>query len=104
MSDTSMTVGPNSFGPALLMNIKTGITFFILLLASQSLLADVRASLSRDTIYEGDSVSLTIVADEIGQGVDPDLSVLQQDFDILGTGSSQQTQIINGQRLVRQQW
>ena len=85
--------------------MKTGITLFIvLLLTSQPLWADVRATLSRQTIYEGDTVTLNIMTNKAGQGVDPDLSVLQQDFDILGTGSSQQTQIINGQRSESHQW
>jgi hypothetical protein len=78
--------------------------FLLMLLTSQSLWADVRASLSRQTIYKGDTVTLTIMTDGTGQGADPDLSVLQQDFDIVGTGSSQQTQIINGQRSERHQW
>jgi hypothetical protein len=73
-------------------------------MTSQSLWADVRASLSRHTIYEGDTVTLNIVTNKAGQGIGPDLSVLQQDFDILGTGSSQQTQIINGRRSESHQW
>ena len=87
------------------MNIKTTLTtFIILLLTSQSLWADVRASLSRQTIYEGDTVSLNIIADGSGQGADPELSVLQQDFDIVGSASSQQTSIINGKRSETHQW
>jgi hypothetical protein len=78
--------------------------FLVLLLTTQSLWADVRASLNRQTIYEGDSVSLNIITDETGRGADPDLSVLQQDFDILGTASSQQTSIINGKRSESHQW
>ena len=78
--------------------------FLVLLLTSQSLWADVRASLSRQTVYEGDTVSLNIVSNESGQGTDPDLSVLQQDFDIVGTASSQQTSIVNGKRSETRQW
>jgi hypothetical protein len=78
--------------------------FLVLLLTTQSLWADVRASLNRQTIYEGDSVSLNIVTNETGRGADPDLSVLQRDFDILGTTSSQQTSIINGKRSESHQW
>ena len=73
-------------------------------MTSQSLWADVRASLSRHTIVEGDTVTLNIVTNKAGQGIAPDLSVLQQDFDILGSGSSQQTQIINGRRSESHQW
>ncbi|MGB5177369.1 MAG: BatD family protein [Gammaproteobacteria bacterium] len=78
--------------------------FIVLLLTSQSLWADVRASLSRQTLYEGDTVSLNIVSNESAQGADPELSVLQQDFEIVGTASSQQTSIINGKRSETRQW
>jgi hypothetical protein len=87
------------------MIIRAGTSLFIvLLLSSQSLWADVRATLSRQAIYEGDTVTLNIVTNETGQDDDPDLSELRQDFDILGTGNSQQTQIINGQRSESHQW
>jgi hypothetical protein len=78
--------------------------FLVLLLASQPLWAEVHASLSRQTIYEGDTVSLNIVTNEAGQGANPDLSVLQKDFDIVGTSSSQQTSIVNGNRSQTHQW
>ncbi len=88
-----------------MMNIKTTIaTFIVLLLTSQSLWADVSASLNRQTVYEGDTVSLNITTNKSGQGASPDLSVLQQDFDILGTATSQQTSIINGKRSESHQW
>jgi len=78
--------------------------FLVLLLTTQSLWADVRASLNRQTVYEGDTVNLNIVTDETGMDANPDLSVLQRDFDILGTTSSQQTSIINGKRSESHQW
>jgi hypothetical protein len=89
----------------MVINMKSNVTLFLVIfLTSPSLWADVRASLSRQTIYEGDTVTLNIMTNKTGQDVDPDLSVLRQDFDILGTGSSQQTQIINGQRSESHQW
>ena len=80
------------------------LTFILVLLASQPAWAEVRASLSRQTIYEGDTVSLNIVTNETGQGVDPDVSVLEKDFDIVGTSSSQQMSIVNGNRSQTHQW
>ena len=50
--------------------------FLVLLLTTQSLWADVRASLNRQTVYEGDTVNLNIVTDETGMDANPDLSVL----------------------------
>jgi BatD DUF11 like domain len=86
-------------------NITSSITVLLVLsLASPPLWAEVRASLSRQTVYEGDTVSLNIVTNKAGQGVEPDLSVLRQDFDIVGTSTSQQTSIINGNRSETHQW
>ena len=78
--------------------------FLLLLLACQSLRADVRAQLSRSTIFDGDTVTLVIESTDRDQGEQPDLSVLEQDFEVLGTSSSQQVQIINGRRTDKHQW
>jgi hypothetical protein len=59
--------------------------------------ADVRATLDRTTIAEGDTVTLTIESEgQQSQGRQPDLSPLRKDFTILGTSTSQQVQVING--------
>ena len=80
------------------------VMFLLLFLACQSLRADVRAQLSRSTIYDGDTVTLVIESTDRDQGEQPDLSVLEQDFEVLGTSSSQQVQIINGRRTDKHQW
>lgn len=80
------------------------VLFLTLTLVSQSLLAEVRASLSRSAIQSGDTVTLNILATGDVDGANPDLDVLQQDFQVLGTGSSQQTSIINGRVSSSQQW
>jgi len=70
----------------------------VLAVFSTSLWAGVTATLDRATIGEGDTVTLTIEArGQHAQGAQPDLSPLQKDFNILGTSTSQQMQIINGQ-------
>ena len=80
------------------------ISFVVLLLTSQSLWADVRASLSRTTIQEGDTVTLNLIASGDVDDADPDLSVLADSFDILGTGSSHSTSIVNGKISSSRQW
>jgi hypothetical protein len=68
-----------------------------LAVGTPDLWADVRASLDRTTIAEGDTVTLTIeAAGQQSQGVEPDLSPLRRDFNILGTSTSQQVRVING--------
>lgn len=76
----------------------------LLLLVSQSLWADVAATLSRNTIYADDTVTLIIESDDRNQSGEPDLAVLQQNFEVLGTRNSKQVQIVNGRRTDRQQW
>ncbi|MGB7932706.1 MAG: BatD family protein, partial [Gammaproteobacteria bacterium] len=69
----------------------------LLAMFSTGLWAGVTATLDRSTIAEGDTVTLTIEADgKHSQGAQPDLSPLRRDFNILGTSTSQQMQIING--------
>jgi hypothetical protein len=58
-------------------------------------LADVRASLDTSQIAVGNTVQLTLEHDGRTSG-QPDLTPLQQDFDILGTSSSTSYQIFNG--------
>ena len=66
--------------------------------------ADVRASLSQTQVIEGDSFVLNLQTDGGGSGAAPDLSVLQQDFDVNGTSQSSSTQIINGKVSQSQGW
>lgn len=57
--------------------------------------AAVQASVSSTSVSPGDTVRLTLQRD--GQsGTQPDLSPLRKDFDILGSGSSENLEIING--------
>ena len=78
--------------------------FLLSLFTSHSLWADVRAQLSRSTIYEGDTVTLILESTDRDQAGQPNLSVLEQDFEVLGTSTSQQVQVINGRRTDKQQW
>ncbi len=66
--------------------------------------AAVRASLDRDTVYEGDIFTLTIGRDGQPSGSQPDLAPLQKDFEVLGTHTSTQVSIINGRRSDKTQW
>ncbi len=82
----------------------TGLLVMLLMLAAPILRAAVNASLDRASVYSGDTVTLSIATTGDDQGQQPDLSPLKKDFDILGTSTSQQIQIINGQRSDQSQW
>lgn len=84
--------------------VRSCSTFLMLLFLSQPLWADVSATLTQNTIHDGDTVTLIIETTDRSHKGEPDFSVLQQDFEILGTRNSQQTQIINGQRTDKRQW
>lgn len=57
--------------------------------------ADVRASLDAAQIASGDTVQLTLEHDGQTSG-QPDITPLEQDFDILGTSSSTSIELANG--------
>ncbi|MFZ3322752.1 MAG: BatD family protein [Usitatibacter sp.] len=57
--------------------------------------AAVRAELDRDTVQDGETVTLSIERDA-GQSAQPDVFPLRKDFEILGTSTSSETNIING--------
>ncbi len=80
------------------------LTALGLLLAATGAGAGVRAQLDRDRIYDGDTLTLTIEADGSNENKRPDLSVLDPDFRVLGTGSGTQIQIINGRRSDTRRW
>jgi hypothetical protein len=61
--------------------------------------ADVRATLDRNTMQMGETVTLNLrVSGDIGNVAMPDVGSLVQDFDILGNSQSSSINIVNGQR------
>ena len=66
--------------------------------------AAVDAHLDRNHIYNGDTITLHITVSGQDQDKQPDLSPLKKDFDVLGTSSSSQIQIINGYRTDKHEW
>ncbi len=65
--------------------------------------AKVIASLNQESYYLGDIISLNIETDK-NLNAEPDLSVLQSDFDVKGSSASSQINIINGSRSYRKKW
>ncbi len=93
---------------SLKVHVRKNFTFgvfalFVLLLMSSPGQASVQASLDRENVYQGESFTLTITSDA-AQGEMPDLTLLEKDFKILGSGSSRQFQIINGATTARTSW
>ncbi len=65
--------------------------------------ANVRAWLDRDTMQLGETVTLNVEAQGTS-AAQPDFSALKQDFDLLGTQSSQQISIVNGTNTSKTLW
>ncbi|MGV6859980.1 MAG: BatD family protein [bacterium] len=86
------------------LNMWKVLSVLLLLLLSNMALAQVSASLNRTTLYEGDTVLLTLERNSLDGSAAPDLSPLSKDFEVLGTGSGTQVQIINGHRSDKRQW
>ncbi|MET3652131.1 BatD family protein [Dyella japonica] len=63
-----------------------------------SLAADVTATLDRNRVELGETVTLNLRASGGAMAATPDLSVLSQDFAVLGSSSNTSISIINGQR------
>ena len=71
---------------------------------SCSALAELRAFFDRPTVYEGDSVTLTIEAEGRNLPGEPDLTGLADEFDVLGTSQGSEIRIVNGQRSDKRSW
>ena len=79
--------------------IGNGIILLALLLACPAALGVVEATVDRNRVALGDTLSLTISATEDGEDIGSvDLSPLQQDFEILQRSTRSNTSIVNGQR------
>ena len=74
----------------------------MLIIAMPHAMANVQASLDRDSIALGDSVTLTITSD--ASGAQPDLAPLRADFDVRGSSTSSRTAIVNGSMQSSVQW
>jgi len=62
------------------------------------------AYLERNPIRFGDTVRLVIETAGAGNDQNPDLRLLQKDFTVLGTSTSTQISVINGQQTNKTQW
>lgn len=71
---------------------------FLALWPLASLAADVQATLDRNHVELGETVTLNLRANGSGMANTPDLSVLSRDFAVMGSSSNTSISIVNGQR------
>ncbi len=87
------------------MNLFTRLLcgLLLILLSTPSMAQGTRAFLDREEIVLGESVTLNIETDQPGGG-EPDLSALGSDVRVLGSSSSTQISVVNGQQSMRTLW
>lgn len=66
--------------------------------------AEVSANLQREKIYIDETVRIIIDSDQIENSVQPDFSVLNASFNVLGTTTNQSVSIVNGQQTSLRRW
>ncbi len=84
------------------MNLQSIVTI-ILILISQWIHAEISISVDRNPVVVDDSFQLIFESDKKVKGA-PDFSPLKKSFTILNTGRRSNTQIINGDVKLSQQW
>ncbi len=89
--------------PKIGRNMKKIIVIFTLIIMSFVSQAKVSATVDRTKIVIGETFNLTISVDS-NTNEQPDLSELQEVFQVLGTSQSSSTQIINGSYSVNKSW
>lgn len=89
-------------GSSLLHN--PAILFLLLFSIALPSSAQITANVDRQLLSEDETLRLIIEARGKHKDSNPDLTPLQQDFDVLGTSQSSRMQIINGQTDSSKQW
>ncbi|GAA0421961.1 BatD family protein [Cocleimonas flava] len=81
----------------------TSLLLALMMLVNLPAQAAVKASLNQSSVFEGDQITLSIQSDQ-NNDAQPDLSILQKDFEVQGSSTSSQINIINGNRSFRKTW
>ncbi|MEE9352535.1 MAG: BatD family protein [Thiotrichaceae bacterium] len=77
--------------------------FVLFVLLTSHSWAGIKVFLNQTTVYDGDPVTLTIESDNSSTD-DPDLSVLNQDFQVQGTSQSSSFSMVNGNTSYIKTW
>ena len=95
---------PSSSSSRNVTALATAAFGLLLLGTSGASWAALRAQLDHDSVQEGDTLTLSIERDGAQSRERPDVAPLRKDFDVLGTSTSSETNIVNGSRSDRTRW
>lgn len=74
------------------------LLLIVLLLPFTAMAASVQATLDRNDVHLGETVTLNLRIDGTMNANTPDLSALDRDFEVLGTSTNSSLNIVNGQQ------
>jgi len=74
------------------------LAFVLLMLGMGAAQAEITASLDRDRVVQGETITLVIQTNDPQQNLDPNLDALQNDFQLLDRRSETQMSIVNGRQ------
>lgn len=80
-----------------------GCWLILFLFCNSPAFATTTAFLNQITVFEGDPITLTIETDK-GMAPTPELSALLHQFKVLGTNTSTQVRIVNGESSTQKRW
>lgn len=98
-----MAVAPHTQASPLTAFVAMGLLLACLFMAPTLQADGVEARVDRQTVYQGDVLTLSITL-EGARVVQPDLRPLEDDFELLGSRSSTEVQIVNGDTRMQRQW
>ncbi len=98
----AMTIKPRRIGKDMSSTARN-IMLMLLLIGSTLAEAEIKASVDRQEMYLGESLTLTIAADK-NTNSQPDFTLLDAVFHVGQTGKSSSTQITNGELSTQTTW
>ena len=98
----AMTIKPPRIGKHMSIFVRNFL-FILMLFVSTWVQAEIKASVDRQVMYLGESLTLTIASDK-STNSQPDFTLLDAVFHVGQTGKSSSTQIINGDVTTQTTW
>lgn len=97
-----MTIKPQRIGKDMILTVRNFLLILLLVVSTLGQ-AEIKATVDRQVMYLGESLTLTITSDK-NTNSQPDFTLLDAVFHVGQTGKSSSTQIINGEVSTQTTW